>query len=68
VSWIRLGEVSPWLFADHPMGNPSAPAGYTWSLPLLYAVWAVAVVMLFFASRWFADLKTRRSDWWLKYF
>ena len=40
VSQIRLGEVSPWLFANHPMGNPPAPDGYTWSLPLLYAVWA----------------------------
>src|SRR4029450_3857919 len=22
VSKMRLGEVSPWLFANHPMGNP----------------------------------------------
>jgi uncharacterized membrane protein len=67
VSRIRMGEVSPWLLADHPMAPPPAPDGYMWSLPLLYAVWAVAVVMLFFASRWFAALKTRRTDWWLKY-
>jgi uncharacterized membrane protein len=67
VSKVRLGEVSPWLFANHPMGNPSAPDGYTWSLGLLYAVWAVAIVILYFACRWYADLKTRRNDWWLSY-
>ncbi len=67
VSLIRLGEVSPWLFANHPMGNPPAPEGYTWGLGLLYGVWAVAVVLLYFACRWFAGLKARRHDWWLRY-
>jgi uncharacterized membrane protein len=67
VSLIRTGEVSPWLFADHPMGAPPPPDGYAWSLGLLYAVWAAAIVMLYFASRWFAAVKARRTDWWLKY-
>jgi len=67
VSRIRLGDVSPWLFANHPMGNPPPPDGYPWSLPLLYLVWLVAVVTLYFVCRWFADLKARRSDWWLRY-
>jgi uncharacterized membrane protein len=67
VSRIRLGEVSPWLFANHPMGNPPPPEGYTWSLPLLYLVWAVAIVMLYYACRWFAGIKARRKDWWLGY-
>jgi hypothetical protein len=67
VSQIRLGAVSPWLFTNHPMGNPPPPDGYTWSLALLYLVWTIAVVLLYFPSRWFADLKARRSDWWLKY-
>jgi len=67
VSKIRLGEVSPWLFTNHPMGNPPAPDGYIWSLGLLYLVWAVAVALLYFPCRWYADLKARRQDWWLKY-
>jgi uncharacterized membrane protein len=62
VSKIRLGEVSPWLFANHPMGSGPAPEGYTWSLPLLYAVWAVAIVPLYVACRWFAKLKRERPD------
>jgi hypothetical protein len=67
VSKIRLGYVSPWLFANHPMGNPEPPEGYVWGLPLLYLVWGITIVLLYFACRWFAALKARRSDWWLQY-
>jgi len=67
VSQILLGEVSPWLFANHPMGNSPPPEGYTWSLPVLYVVWVVAIAMLYFPCRWFAGLKARRKDWWLSY-
>jgi len=67
VSKVRLGFVSPWLFTNHPMGNPEPPDGYMWSLPLLYLVWAIAIAFLYFACRWFANLKARRTDWWLKY-
>jgi uncharacterized membrane protein len=67
VSKIRLGEVSPWLFANHPMGNPEVPDGYMWSLGLLYLVWVVAIVVLYFACRWYAELKATRRDWWLSY-
>jgi len=67
VSRIRMGEVSGWLFASHPMAPPPPPDGYTWSLPLLYLVWAIAVVMLYGACRWYAGLKARRSDWWMKF-
>lgn len=67
VSAERLGEVSPWLFTNHPMGNPPAPQGYTWGLGLLYGAWVVVVVVLYFPSRWFAELKSRRRDWWLGY-
>jgi uncharacterized membrane protein len=67
VSKIRLGEVSAWLFANHPMGAPPPPDGYTWSLPLLYAVWAVTLVMLWPACRWFAQVKAGRPGALLRY-
>ena len=67
VSRIRLGFVSPWLFENHPMGNSEAPDGYAWSLPLLYLVWAIAIVILYGACKWFADVKARRTEWWLEY-
>jgi hypothetical protein len=49
------------------MGNPPAPAGYTWPLSLLYLVWLVAVVILYFPSRWMAGLKARSDNHWLRY-
>jgi uncharacterized membrane protein len=67
VSKIRLGVVSPWLFTNHPMGNPQPLEGYVWSLPLLYLIWAITIVLLYFACEWFAALKARRNDWWLQY-
>jgi len=67
VSGIRLGSVSPWLFANHPMGNPPPPDGYPWSLGLLYVVFAVAIVLLYPVCRWYADLKAERRSWWLSY-
>lgn len=67
VSKIRMGTVVPWLFANHPMGSPRPPAGYQWSLGLLYLVWLIVVVLLYFACRWYADLKARRKDPWLAY-
>ena len=65
VSKVRLGEVSWWLFTNHPMGNPPPPDGYTWSLPLLYAVWAIAIALLYPACQWMAGLKARHADAWL---
>ena len=67
VSALRQGAVDPWLFTNHPMGNPPPPEGYPWSLPLLYGVWAVAIAVLYVTCRWFADLKARRREWWLRY-
>jgi uncharacterized membrane protein len=67
VSKIRLGYVSPWLFTNHPMGNPEPPDGYPWSLPLLYTVWAITIALLYFACRWFANIKATSRASWLKY-
>ena len=67
VSMIRLGEVSPWLFMNHPMGNPPAPDGYRWDLVLLYAVWAVAIALLYPACLWFARVKERSTAPFLRF-
>jgi uncharacterized membrane protein len=67
VSWLREGSVNPWLFTNHPMANPLPPDGYTWSLPLLYLVFAAVVATLYVPCRWFARVKARRRDGWLSY-
>jgi uncharacterized membrane protein len=67
VSKIRMGTVVPWIFANHPMGSGRPPDGYRWSLGLLYLVWLVVVVLLYFACRWYADLKERKKSPWMAY-
>ena len=67
VSLLRTGAVDPWLFTNHPMMNPDPPEGYTWSLALLYLVWAVAVTILYLACRWFGEVKARNKSGWLRY-
>jgi uncharacterized membrane protein len=57
VSLVREGRVNPWLFANHPMMPPPVPAGYTWSLPLLYLVFAIVVAVLYVPCAWFARVK-----------
>ena len=66
VSLIRTGAVTPWLFANHPMEPPPPPEGYPWSLGLLYLVTAIVVVALYFPCRWYAEVRTRRRDWWTR--
>jgi uncharacterized membrane protein len=56
-SWLLHGA----FWAD------SNPPGYGHGLPFIYAMWALAIVLLYFPCAWFADLKARRKDWWLSY-
>jgi uncharacterized membrane protein len=67
VSAIREGAVNPWLFANHPMSNPPPPDGYTWSLPLLYLVWAIAIAILYPLCAWYARYKATHRSAWLSY-
>jgi uncharacterized membrane protein len=67
VSLVREGSVNPWLFANHPMYNPPAPQGYTWSLPLLYLVWAICLGFLYVACRWYARVKAESKSALLSY-
>src|SRR6266481_4770129 len=61
VSLVRTGHIEPWLFTNHPVFNPPAPPGYTWSLGLLYLVWAIVIVVLYFACSWYLGLRKRRA-------
>ncbi len=67
VSLLREGAVNPWLFANHPMMPPDAPEGYTWSLALLYLVFAIAIALLYPACRWYARVKAESRSRWLSY-
>jgi uncharacterized membrane protein len=67
VSRVRLGGIDPWLFANHPLGPPEPPAGYTWGLPLLYGITLVANLILYPLCRWFGALKARHPSGWLRF-
>ncbi len=67
VSVAREGNVNPWLFGNHPYAPPDVPAGYQWSLGLLYFVWALCVIALYFPSKWFARLRATKRYPWLSY-
>jgi hypothetical protein len=67
VSLIREGRVNPWLFGNHPLAPPDVPPGYTWSLGLLYLVFAICVVVLYFPCRWFATVRSTKKSRWLSY-
>jgi uncharacterized membrane protein len=51
------------------MGGPaeSFPEHFGYDLWVVYVVWALIVVGLYPACRWFAGVKARRRDWWLSY-
>ncbi|MFN8058041.1 MAG: heparan-alpha-glucosaminide N-acetyltransferase domain-containing protein [Vicinamibacterales bacterium] len=65
VSVVREGHVDPWLFGNHPMAPPPVPEGYTWSLGLLYLVFAICVTLLYFPCRWFERERRERPAAWM---
>ena len=67
VSLVREGHVDPWLFTNHPLDPGPVPAGYMWSLPLLYLVYVVCLVLLHFACSWYGELKAKKRSRLLSY-
>lgn len=68
VSLVRTGSVTSWLFENHPMEPPPPSEGYTWSLWLLYAITALAVLILYFACARFVDFQRRSHSLLARYF
>src|SRR5882724_8878995 len=49
-------------------GISPRPLGYGHGLPFVYAMWVVAVAILYLPCRWFMELRRRHRDWaWLSY-
>ena len=63
VAYLR-GQPIDWMFGFPPF---QAPPEYGYGLPIIYAAWLIVVFLLYWPSRWFADLKRRRRDPWLSY-
>ena len=67
VSRIREGRVNDWLFGNHPLAPPPVPPGYTWSLSLLYLVFAFCIAVLYMPCRWYAREKSQRPRAWMRF-
>jgi uncharacterized membrane protein len=67
ISLVRTPDATGWLFLNHPLRIPPAPAGYVWSLPMLWGVAVLVVIALYYPCRWYADLRARRPGGWRSY-
>jgi uncharacterized membrane protein len=58
-----------WMFQSPNLGAYpfTPPPGWGLSLPTIYLLWVLVVVMLYPACQWFASVKQRRTDPWLTY-
>ena len=41
--------------------------GWGFGLPIVYLAWFLLLATLYPACCWYAEVKRRRSDWWLSY-
>lgn len=56
------------LYGQQAALPPPGPAGSAMlGLGATYLAWLVAIVLLYPACRWYAEVKQRRRDWWLSY-
>jgi len=69
LNFARHGRTPFLWIAPSSMGGPSDlfPSNYGFPLGVVYAVWIVALLLLYPACLWFARLKQRRHDCWLSY-
>jgi len=66
--YARYGVVH-WMFESPSLDKypVTFPPGWGYDLAGVYFVWLVVVVSLYPLCRWFADVRRRRTDWWLSY-
>ena len=65
VTFMREGSLHPERYAFAPYA--SVPPEHRWSLPLLYVVFVIVIGALYVPCRWFAAVKARRREGWLRY-
>jgi uncharacterized membrane protein len=68
VCYARYGSAH-WMFESPRLDQYpiTPPPGWGYSLPIVYLVWAIVVVVLYPVCRSYARVKERRGVWWLSY-
>ena len=66
VNLIITGQIHQDWYNTAPFGTTQSEE-VRWSLPLLYLVFLIDVIILYFASRWYAALKAQKPSGWMKY-
>jgi uncharacterized membrane protein len=65
---VALAFHQPILHGSVIADFATKPLGYGHGLPFIYAMWILAVAILYLPSRWFMELRSRHRDWtWLSY-
>jgi len=70
-AYYQLGPAMFKLFTDEnvaagvKVNNALSDFPHFGSLPLVYAVWAVVIVLLYPVCAWYAGFKQRHRDWWV---
>ena len=69
LGFLRYGKGNFLLMPAPSMGGAREmfPAHYGYDLWVVYAVWIAVIAILYPLCRSFAELRRRRSDWWLSY-
>jgi uncharacterized membrane protein len=68
ICYVRYGTAH-WMFESPDLARYpfTPPPGWGYSLPVVYLLWALIVVASYPLCQWFAALKRRRGDAWLRY-
>jgi uncharacterized membrane protein len=65
---VALAFHQPILHGSVIADFATKPAGYGHGLPFIYAMWILAVAILYLPCLWFMELRSRHRDWpWLSY-
>jgi uncharacterized membrane protein len=67
-SGLRYGTIRELFQSPDLQHFPfSQPPGWGARTDIVVLLWVLVVVIMFPLCRWYADLKRRRTDWWLAY-
>ncbi len=68
VCLVRYGSAH-WMFESADLAHYpfTAPPGWGYPLPIVYAIWASIVIALYPLCAWYGAIKKRSHAWWLSY-